>query len=111
MAKKAESFKLVAKTKTIILYTNVEQNDAEKTLIEFYLNNGYTPMFEEKKQGKSVDDMRKEMKNDEETLKKFNDTYGNKDNEKAFFDACKIYTKWAKDKKAKAKEKAEAEAK
>lgn len=109
MAKKAESFKVIAKTKTIILYTNVEQNDAEKTLIEFYLNNGYTPKFEEKKEGKSVEDMRKEMKDDVETLKNFNDTYGNKEDKKAFFNACKIYTKWVKDKKA--KEKAEAEAK
>lgn len=113
MAKKAESFKLVAKTKTIILYTNVEQNDAEKTLIEFYLNNGFSPMFAEKKQGKSVEEMRAEMKKakDDETLKKFNDTYGNKKDKKAFFNACKVYNQWVKDKKAKEKAEAEAEAK
>ena len=47
-------------------------------------------------------DMREEMKDDPETLKKFNDTYANKDDKKAFFKACKIYSDWAKaQKKAK----------
>ena len=59
---------------------------------------GSTP----KKAGKGIEDMREEMKDDPETLKKFNDTYANKDDKKAFFKACKIYSDWAKaQKKAK----------
>lgn len=96
MAKKAESFKVIAKTKTIILYTNVEQNDAEKTLVEFYLNNEYTPMFEEKKKGVSVDEMRKALNKDAEALKRFEEAYKKKN---GFFEACKIYSAWKKENK------------
>ena len=102
MAHKAESFKLNEKKQTIVIYTNVEPTKAEQGLIDFYLGRGYAPMLEEKKAGKGIEDMREEMKDDPETLKKFNDTYANKDDKKAFFKACKIYSDWAKaQKKAK----------
>lgn len=101
MARKAESFKADEKKKEIILYTNVEQNKAEKTLIDFYLYNGYTPKFAEKKAGKSVAEMRADLGADKEVLEKFNRAY--KDKEKGFFEACKIYNAWLKGQKAKAK--------
>lgn len=93
MAHKATSFKLNEKKKIIIIYTNVEPSKAEQTLIDFYLTNGYAPMLEEKKAGKSVADMRKELNADAETLKKFNEAY---DKKNGFFEACKIYGEWAK---------------
>lgn len=96
MARKAQSFKVDEKNKAIILYTNVEQNPAEKSLIDFYLSSGYLPKFAEKKAGKSIAEMRKELKADAEALAKFEEAYNNKDNKKAFFDACKIYNAWAK---------------
>lgn len=99
MARKAESFKLEEKKKTIILYTNVEQNPAEKSLIDFYLSSGYLPKFAEKKAGKSIADMKKELKADKETLEKFEAVYKDKDNKNAFFDACKIYNNWVKENK------------
>ena len=49
MAKKSGSFRIDEKKKAIILYSNKEANPSEKALIEFYLKNGYSPMFEEKK--------------------------------------------------------------
>ena len=96
MAHKATSFKVDDKKKVIILYTNVEAPAGEKTLIEFYLGKGYTPMFEEKKPAKKVEDMRAELKGDKETLDKFNEAYDKKD---GFFEACKIYSEWKKNNK------------
>lgn len=103
MAKKAESFKLgKRKTKNgeidvIILYTNVEPNQPEKVLIDHYLDKGFEPMFEEKKAGKKVEEMKKELKeNDEEAFNKFEEIYSQKN---GFFDACKYYNKWKKAKK------------
>ena len=97
MAHKPTSFKLVEKgnKKTIVIYTNVEAK-AEQQLINFYLTQGYAPMCEEKKDTKKIADMRKDFKNDEETLKKFNDAYAEKN---GFFNACKVYNAWKKDKK------------
>lgn len=107
MARKAESYKLVEKTvkdrkskesktvKCIVLYNNVEPTPAEQKMIDFYLLNGYTPMFEEKKCGIKVEEMRKEM--DEKTLEKFNAAYKEKG---GFHKACKIYADWKKTKKA-----------
>ena len=97
MAHKPTSFKLNEKKKTIVIYTNVEAN-AEKTLIDFYLGQGYAPMFEEKKPSKKVDDMKKELKADPETLAKFEAAYEQKN---GFFDACKIYAEWKKANKKK----------
>ena len=52
MARKTASFKLNNEKKIIVLYDNVEQSTAEKNLVEYYLKNGYTPMFETKKLSK-----------------------------------------------------------
>lgn len=105
MARKADSYKLVEKaikdrktkeTKTIkciVLYNNVEPTPAEQKMIDFYLLNGYTPMFEEKKSGKKVAEMREEM--DKETLEKFDAAYNNKE-KGGFHKACKIYAEWKK---------------
>ena len=92
MARKAKSFKLDEKNKKIILYTNVDE-PAEKQIIDYYLNKGYAPMFDEKKASKTVADMRKELEADPETLKAFNAAYKK---DKGFFSACKIYSDWKK---------------
>lgn len=117
MAHKAESFKIeTKKTKkgevnVIVLYTNVEANPAEKMMIERFLNMGYEPMFEEKKVSKSVAEMREELSEDKEALAEFDAIYAKKAGKNAtkkeksevgFFGACKYYSKWAKEKKAKA---------
>ena len=94
MARKAESFKIDEKKKVIILYTNVTNvSPAEKELKEFYLSNGYTPMFEEKKPALTVAEMRKALKADEKALKSFEDAYKEKN---GFFKACKVYQAWKK---------------
>ena len=95
MAKKAESFKVNAEKREITLFTNVEQTTAEKTLIEIYLNQGYTPKFEEKKKGITVAEMRKELKGTDK-LVEFENAYKEKN---GFFKACKIYNAWKKDQK------------
>lgn len=95
MAHKAKSFKLNQKKKVIVIYTNVDE-PAEKPLVDYYLNAGFSPMFDEKKPTKSVADMRKELEADKNALKAFNDAYGNKEDKKAFFKACKIYSDWKK---------------
>ena len=94
MAHKAISFKVNEKKKEIVIYTNVEEK-AEKFLIERYLDGGYTPSFEVKKPPKTVADMRKELADDEETLKAFNEAYASKAKD-SFFKACKIYAAWKK---------------
>ncbi len=91
MAHKPKSFKVNEEKKTIILYTNV-QPEGEQTLIDYYLRNGYAPMFEEKK-GTSVATMRKELRNDEEASAKFEEAYKQKN---GFFAACKVYSEWKK---------------
>jgi len=107
---KAQSFKIGTATKTnrktkqketiniITIYTNVEQIEAEKTLIEFYLKQGYEARFTEKKQGESVEDMRKALKDDKETLEAFEKAYKEKN---GFHNAMKIYSKWKKENKKK----------
>lgn len=109
MAKKAQSFKVDTAKKIITIYNGVEQTDGEKSLMEFYLNQGYAPMFDTKKKGKSVSEMREEMKNTE-ALKEFNAAYSCKDkaalaelnkkynttNKSGFHIACKIYAEWKK---------------
>lgn len=99
MAHKPESFRLIeeGKNKKIIIYTNVEPSIGEKTLIEFYLKNGYAPMMEEKKAGVKVEEMRKALKGDEVRLKKFNELLEKKD----FFGACKVYQNYMKEQKNK----------
>ncbi len=92
MAHKPESFRLDGKKKQLIIYTNVEQTESERVLIEFYLKSGYAPMMEEKKEGITVDEMRKALKADEEKLNQFNELIGKKD----FFGACKIYQSYMK---------------
>lgn len=108
MAHKAKSFKLVEKKdkstgvvvkRNIVIYTNVDE-PAEKMLIDFYLQQGYTPMFEEKKPPMSVKEMKDNLKNDEEALKKFEEAYGKKD----FFGACKVHSTWKKEQKKKKQE-------
>ena len=98
MARKTASFKLNNEKKVIVLYDNVEQSTAEKNLVEYYLKNGYTPMFETKKKGKTVAEMRKDLESDKETLEKFNAAYNEKN---GFHSACKIYTTWKKENKNK----------
>ncbi len=97
MARKPVSFKLNEKNKTIIIYTNVDASEAEKDLKDFYLKQGYKPMFEEKKPSLTIAKMRKELSTDEAALKAFNEAYNKKEKE-AFFKACKIYTDWKKGK-------------
>lgn len=93
MAKKPQSFKINEKKKEIILYTNVEQNIAEKELIKFYLTSGYSPKMEEKKKSIKVAEMRKQMKSDPKTLELFEKTYKEKD---GFHKAMKIYSDFVK---------------
>ena len=94
MARKAGSFKLNPEKKTITIYTNVEAVEAEKTLMEFYLKQGYTPLFEEKKATKTVKEMEAELKkNDAEAYAKFIEAYKQTN---GFFNACKIYSDWKK---------------
>lgn len=101
MAHKAKSYKLVEKKdkatgvvvkRNIVIYTNVNE-PAEKMLIDFYLQQGYAPMFEDKKPTTSVETMRADLKNDKEALEKFEKAY----NEKDFFGACKVHSIWKKE--------------
>ena len=95
MAHKPKSFKIDEKKKAIIIYTNVDPA-GEQVMIDFYLRNGYTPMFEEKKAGVSVAEMRAELKKDEKALAEFEEAYKQKN---GFFSACKVYTNWKKNSK------------
>lgn len=98
MAHKPKSFKLVEKKdgkKYIILYTNVILPE-EQSLTDFYLKQGYIPMYEEKKSTK-VSDMREDLKADKEALEEFEKIYAKK--KTGFFDACKYYNEWKKNKK------------
>lgn len=101
MAKKAEGFRVDTKNKVLVLYTNVERPEAEETAIKMYIAGGYAVKFEEKKPALTLAKMRKELQADENALKAFNDAYNKKDDKKAFFNACKIYTEWAKKNKKK----------
>ena len=107
MARKPQSFKLNEKNKSIILYTNV-RIPAENDLINFYLDRGYAPMYEEKKDTVKVEDMRKAMKDDKKALDEFNAIYAKKVGKNAtkeekksagFFGACKYYNEWKKNNK------------
>ena len=98
MAHKPKSFKLNEKKKVIILYSNVRLPE-ETDLNNFYLSNGYTPMYEEKKATKTVKEMEAELKkNDAEAYAKFLEAYKEKN---GFFNACKIYSDWKKNSKKK----------
>ena len=112
MARNADSFRLVKAKKIIVLYTNETPSPAEETLIKFYLSAGYTPKMEEKKPGIKIKEMRKKLEVEApDVLKAFNEAYDKKDDKKAFFNACKIYSDWEKAKKNQPKaEEAEAEA-
>ena len=54
MARKAETFKVNTEKKTITIYTNVKAVEAETITIRFYLEQGYTPLYEEKKATKTT---------------------------------------------------------
>ena len=85
------------KKKAIIIYTNVDGNEAEQKLIDFYLERGYTPMVGEKKKGITVKEMREDMEStDKNALAEFNKLYAEKN---GFHSACKYYTKWKKENK------------
>lgn len=92
MAHKAESFKVDEKKKAIVIYTNVAATPAEETAKEYYMKNGYTPMFAEKKKGATVAQMRADMKGTE-FAEKFETAYKEKG---GFHKACKIYAEWKK---------------
>jgi hypothetical protein len=95
MASKPKSFRVDEKKQTIVLYTNVERPKAEDMLVQFYLKQGFKALVEEKKKGKTVSQMKKEMKGTE-ALKEFEKAY---ESEGGFFEACKIYNKWKKENK------------
>lgn len=101
MAHKATAFSVNQKKKIITIYTNIEMNPAEKGVYEFYLANGYTPVFCEKKDGITVKVMRDTLKNDKKALDEFNDIYKSKDKDKGFFGACKYFNEWKKANKIK----------
>lgn len=99
MARKAETFKVNTEKKTITIYTNVKAVEAETLTINFYLGQGYYPLYEEKKATKTVKEMEAELKNaDEEAYKKFMEAYKKKN---GFFNACKVYSDWKKNNKKK----------
>lgn len=116
MAYKPQSFKVVNKKnrkgeeeRIIILYKNVIIEE-ETALINYYLDKGYQPMYEVKKAGLTVEDMRKELAGDKEASEKFEKAYATKitkdmtKEEKklaGFFGACKVYNEWKKANKAK----------
>lgn len=110
MAKKTLSFKVNLEKKEIILYSNIQSSEAEKTLIEYYLNRDFTPKIKEKKKGETVEEMRKALKKDKEALEKFNNIYSKKENytytkkgkeesKEGYFGACAFYQEWKKNNK------------
>ena len=108
MARNASSFRLIKDKKVIVIYSNEVPSPAEETLIKFYLGDGYTPKMEEKKPGIKIKEMRKKLEKEApDVLTAFNEAYGKKDDKKAFFNACKIYSDWEKAKKNKAEAEAE----
>ena len=99
MARKAETFKVNTEKKTITIYTNVKAVEAETITIRFYLEQGYTPLYEEKKATKTVKEMEAELKkNDAEAYAKFIEAYKQTN---GFFNACKIYSDWKKNNRKK----------
>lgn len=104
MARKANSFKVNDKEREIIIYSNVEQPPVESNLVAFYLTNGYKPKFEEKKKGKTVSEMRAELKVlGDDKLAEFNRLYKikadkkDKNSKSGFHLACKYYNSVLKD--------------
>jgi hypothetical protein len=95
MARTAVSYSVNTKKKTIVVYTNVEQPEAERNLIRVYVESGYKVLFGEKKAGMTVDKMRKAMKDDEKYIKEFNEWY----EQGKFFEACAVYSEFAKKQK------------
>lgn len=98
MAHKPTSYKLVEKKKKngevnkyIVIYTNINV-PAEKSAIEYYMNNGYEAMFEEKKPSLTVAEMKNKLKGDKEALETFENKY-----KESFFDACQFYNSWKKE--------------
>lgn len=102
-------FKADIAKKTITIYTNIEQTESEKSVIGLYLAQGFKAKFTERKQGKSVEDMRKELgnlENGEAKVAKFDQLYKekSKDNNKSgvgFHNACKYYNAEMKASKSK----------
>lgn len=86
MAKKPQSFKVDTKKNIIVLYTNVKADESEQFLIDFYLNKGFMPRMEEKKKGKTVEEMKKDLNKKE--LDNFEKLYQEKN---GFHNACKYY--------------------
>lgn len=88
-----------------------ELTENELAIVRNYIALGYTLKEKNTKQKtKSIADMREELKNDKETLEKFEAAYatkapkGNKDfKETGFGKACMIYNAWAKEHKVKNK--------
>ena len=111
MARNASSFRLIKDKKVIVIYSNEVPSPAEETLIKFYLGDGYTPKMEEKKPGIKIKEMRKKLEKDApDVLEKFNKAYNNKEDKKAFFNACKVYSDWEKAQKNKPEAEEQAEA-
>lgn len=97
MARKPQSFKVEKAKKRIILYTNIEQSEAEKTIIKMFIDDfGYTVMFGEKKKGEQIKDMREALSKDENALAEFNKLYAE---EKGFYKALAYYAEWKKNNK------------
>lgn len=101
MAKEAKSFIVNQKNKTITIFTNVKANATEQKIIDFYLEHEYTPLFDKKKSGVRIEEMKKALKPDEEAYNEFMRLYKSK--EKIIVDgkeltgfhaACRYYNEW-----------------
>jgi hypothetical protein len=109
MAHKAESFYITTKKdkNCIVLYNNVEPKAAEQKQIDRFIGLGYEILFEDKKPGLKVSEMKEALAADAEALAKFEALYyGNeklykKDGteEVAYFAACKFFNEWKKQQK------------
>ena len=114
MAHKPKSYYIDAEKKIIVLYTNVEANEAEKQMREYYLSNGFTVLLDEKKKSPKKDEMLAELeKNAPEKAEEFKAYYNGEkkmykeDGEKLqpFFAACKVYQAYKKEVRQKEKQK------
>lgn len=98
MAKTEKSYRIDKKKKVVVLFSNIEQTDTDKMMIDTYVRNGYTLKAEKKI---TVAMMRAEMKNDKTALDEFNRLYTLNEEGGAlgFHRACQFYTKWKKENK------------
>lgn len=98
MAKTEKSYRIDKKKKVVVLFSNIDQTDADKMLIDTYVRNGYTLKAQTKT---TVAMMRAEMKNDKTALDEFNRLYTLNEEGGAlgFHRACQFYTKWKKENK------------